>query len=265
MKTLREARAGKATVRIVKTAEGYAAIVFDGKERLPLIEGDDADDVWRRAHDAAGQLSPHFVGYDGARKRFHRYFPDGFTSDFYLRHERTYKLEAKRKLDETVPLAAAASGRGDGIAVLRVYQATNLLSPFEKAKLSALLRSEDSDEFIRLAAAFAEGDEKGSLADLKLLLRPYDSGKWTVVTYLPFLWKPDEHVFLKPTMIHAFAERVGHPFAHVYRPDLDIEVYRSLQDLAQTTREKIADLEPVDMIDVQSFMWTAVEYNDAVA
>ena len=64
-------------------------------------------------------------------------------------------------------------------------------------------------------------------------------------------------------MIQAFAERVGHPFAHVYRPDLDIEVYRSLQDLAQTTREKIAILAPPDTIHVQSFMWTAVEYDDA--
>ena len=114
---------------------------------------------------------PHFVGYDGARKRFHRYFPDGFTSDFYLGHERTYKLDAKRKLDEAVPLDVAASGKGDGIAVLRVYQATNLLSPFEKTKLSAVLRGEDAGKFIRLAAAFAEGDA-GKLdgSSLKALL-----------------------------------------------------------------------------------------------
>ena len=262
LKTIRDGHAGPATLRLVQTAKGFAGLVIIGGERKSLIEGDDAEEVWRKVQAEAGRVNPHFVGYDGARKRFHRYFPDGFTSDFYLGHERTYKLEAKRKLDEAVPLDVAASGESDGIAVLRVYQATNLLSPFEKTKLSAVLRGEDAGEFIRLAAAFAEGDEKSSLAHLKLLLRPYDSGKWTVITYLPFLWKPDEHVFLKPTMIRAFAERVGHPFAHVYRPDLDLEVYHSLQDLALTTRERIADLEPADMIDVQSFMWTAVEYED---
>ena len=80
------------------------------------------------------------------------------------------------------------------------------------------------------------------------------------MTFLPFLWKPEEHVFLKPTMISTFAERVGHHFASVYRPDLDTEVYDALLDLAGETRANLADMAPRDMIDIQSFMWTVVEY-----
>ena len=82
------------------------------------------------------------------------------------------------------------------------------------------------------------------------------------MTYLPFLWRPNEHVFLKPTMIQDFAERVGHRFASVYRPDLDIEVYDTLLDLAEETRAKLADMAPRDMIDIQSFMWTVVKYEE---
>jgi len=146
--------------------------------------------------------------------------------------------------------------------VLAAYRATNLLSPYEKTRLQALLRGTDADAFIRAAATFTNRDIKGGLSAMKAILRPYDSAKWTVVTYLPFLWKPDQHVFLKPTMVQAFAERVGHPFADAYKSELDPAVYDSLLDLANTTKQKIADLRPRDMIDVQSFMWTAVEYTE---
>ncbi|OPH83131.1 hypothetical protein [Nitrobacter vulgaris] len=69
-------------------------------------------------------------------------------------------------------------------------------------------------------------------------------------------------MFLKPTMITAFAERVGHPFANAYKSELDPAVYESLFDLARTTRNKISDLRPRNMTDVQCFMWTSVEYTE---
>ena len=36
------------------------------------------------------------------------------------------------------------------------------------------------------------------------------------MTYLPFLWYPEEHIFLKPTTTKDFAQRVGHRFAYDY-------------------------------------------------
>ena len=120
----------------------------------------------------------------------------------------------------------------------------------------------DAEAFVRLSADFADGDRKSALRALKQLLQPHDCAKWTVVTFLPFLWKSEEHVFLKPTMISTFAERVGHHFASVYRPDLDTEVYDALLDLAGETRANLADMAPRDMIDIQRFMWTVVKYED---
>lgn len=263
MKTIRETKAGKATLRLVETAKGYSGIVLLDGQRTALEEGDNADDVWRKIHDAAARSNPHFVGYAGARSRFLHFFPQGFGGSVYAEHERTYKLKAKAKLDEGAPLAEAVEGRGFGEVVLSAYRATNLLFPFEKTRLQALLRGPEADEFIQAAAHFAIGDLRSGLAGMASVLKRYDNAKWTVVTYLPFLWRNEEHVFLKPTMITGFAERVGHPFAHVYKPELDAAVYESLLDLADKTREKIADLGPRDMIDVQSFMWTAVEYTEA--
>jgi hypothetical protein len=40
-----------------------------------------------------------------------------------------------------------------------------------------------------------------------------------------------------------------------YRPEPNWLTYRCLLEFAQNLRNKLADLEPKDMIDVQSFLW----------
>ena len=93
--------------------------------------------------------------------------------------------------------------------------------------------------------------------------KAHDAAKWTVVTYLPFLWKPDTRMFLKPEVTKLFADRVGHEFALRYRADLDIEVYRCLLDLVACTRRAIKELQPRDNIDLQSFVWVVGDYSEA--
>lgn len=92
-------------------------------------------------------------------------------------------------------------------------------------------------------------------------LKPHGIAKWTAVTYLPFLWKPAAHMFLKPEVTKNFASRVGHRFAHDYIPQLKPDVYGSLLDLAAETEKEIAALEPRDRIDIQSFIWVVGEYD----
>lgn len=262
METVKEGNVGKAVVRLVKTATRYAGLVIADGKRAFLQEGSDPDELWRLAHDAAGKSHPSFSGYPGARKRFLSFFPEGFKGADYLDHERAYKLDAKRKLDATVPLEQAAIELGFGEQALASFRATNLLFSIEKAKLQELLRGSDADAFVQASAIFAAGDEQG-FRELKSILKRHDQAKWTVATYLPFLWRPDSHFFLKPTMLQRFAERVGHRFANDYSAELDLAVYQSLLDMAAEAKREIADLEPQDMIDIQSFMWTAVEYTEA--
>jgi hypothetical protein len=94
------------------------------------------------------------------------------------------------------------------------------------------------------------------------MLKPYDAGKWTIVTYLPFLWNPKTHMFLKPEVTKDFAARVGHRFANDYEPRLKLKVYESLLDLARTTEVELADLEPADRIDIQSLIWVVGDYKN---
>ncbi len=72
------------------------------------------------------------------------------------------------------------------------------------------------------------------------------------MTYLPFLWLPQIHIFLKPTAMKDCAARVGHAFADAYQNRLGLHVYASLLDLVATTETELADLLPIDRIDIQT-------------
>jgi hypothetical protein len=250
-------------LRLVEKNKLFIGIIIAAGTKKMQIQGDDADDVWRRLHDEAGKANPKYFGFDGARARFLHWFKGGFQSPNYLTEERGYKLEAKAKLDSLAPLDKAATGSGLGEAIWSVYQ-TNLLSPFEKMRVRDVLRSPIADAFIRAAAQFTLGQGKPALLDMQRALKPHASAKWTVVTYLPFLWRPEEHMFLKPEATKDFAARVGHRFASDYEPQLEIGVYESLLDLASNTEAGLKELKPRDRIDVQSFIWVVGNYKDAI-
>lgn len=268
MKTIREDAIGKSTLRLVDTGKGIVGLLIAGGKQLDRIDGTDAAEVWALLRAAVGKASDAYFGFDGARARFLQFFPDGFGSPAFEGDERGsygergYKLRAKAKLEASAPLEQALIGTGYGEAVLSAYRATNLLSPFEKTRLDPVLRGPDADAFIQATARFAMGDVAPALDTLERILAKHDNAKWTVVTYLPFLWRPEVHMFLKPRVTQDFAERVGHSFAHDYSPALGPEVYASLLDLVAVTKAELSDLQPRDNIDLQSFVWTVGEYKD---
>lgn len=61
-----------------------------------------------------------------------------------------------------------------------------------------MLRGHSADALVSAAARFALGLEETALQEMDSLLKPYNCAKWTIATYLPFLWRPDTHMFLKP-------------------------------------------------------------------
>lgn len=262
MKTIREGTVGKAKLRLVQTESGFIAIAIEGGKTLLQKEGPSADEAWSALQMALTRDGPNWFGYAGARARFLHWFASGFSSPAYLADERTYKLKAKEELEKTTPLEKAATGSGHGEAVLRAYRATNLLYPIEKTRMQGLLRGPEGDDFVRAAARFALGEGKPALKTMETLLRPHDNAKWTVVTYLPYLWQPAEHIFLKPEVTKDFASRVGHSLAHSYTADLDYAVYEDLLDMAGAIRQSILDLQPRDMIDIQSVIWVVGDYRD---
>jgi hypothetical protein len=263
MRTLKDTRLGDAELRLVDMGGGLfvSRALINGKEKL-RFEGKTADEAWVRLHDEIGKANPKYVGYDGARNRFLHFFPNGFHSESYAAEERKYKVAAKDALDRSVPVTDAADGSGFGEDVLAAFRNTNLLFRIEKARVQEVLRGPNADRFIRAAARFTLGDTKLGLLEMERALKPHNAANWTIVTYLPFLWGPERHMFLKPSVTTDFAVRVGNRFAQDYEARLNIHVYESLLDLSAKTEAELADLEPYDRIDIQSFIWVVGDYKN---
>lgn len=71
-----------------------------------------------------------------------------------------------------MPVENAVVGSGFGEAVLAVFRATNLLSPFEKTRLQDVLRGSAADPFIRAAARFTMDETKDALLEMAEALKP---------------------------------------------------------------------------------------------
>lgn len=262
MKTIKTDTIDKVTLRLVDTGKGYVGLLIKDGKQHGRIDGVDAAAVWAELRATSGKASNTYFGFDGARARFSKFFPDGFRSDAFEARERSYKLAAKAKLDTQAPLEQALVRNGLGEAILSAFRSTNLLSPFEKTRLQPLLRGPDADKFIQAAARFAIGETAPALETMEQLLDKYDNAKWTVVTYLAFLWRPETHMFLKPVVTQDFADRIGHEFRHEYRAALNPDVYQRLLDMMAVTSSELAALQPRDNIDLQSFVWVVGHYRE---
>ena len=66
---------------------------------------------------------------------------------------------------------------------------------------------------------------------------------------------------LKPRVTNDFATRVGHAFPVKYSTKLEASTYTSLLDLAQETSHALAHLNPINNIDINSFIWVVCTYD----
>lgn len=129
-------------------------------------------------------------------------------------------------------------------------------------RLAGMVRGRDADVFVQAAARFALDGTETALFELERVLKAHDCAQWTVATYLPFLWRPETHMYLKPEATKDFATRVGHPLASLYEARLNFDVYASLLDLVDRTANELSDLAPRDRIDIQSFIWVVGDYRE---
>lgn len=211
------------------------------------------------------------------RRRFLKFFPDGFHDETYLDWERDYKWETHKRWTAALGRAEferllAAGEYGEVAArAIRVEQQSrhSMIFSFEKMALRDAVRpAAGAERFARGLHAFLHG--AGSAEDrftawietvASLPRRQTRVLTWPLVTVFGFIAKPRVHIFLKPTVTRLAAEAYGFDFEYASRPNW--QTYRSLLDFAQRVRGDVQDLGPRDMIDIQSFLWVqgSAEYD----
>jgi hypothetical protein len=258
-----EIRVGSHVLRILKRGSGYVGIIV-GRYK-DQVTGATELEVESRLRAMLAEEHRDFIGLDGARKRFLDLFPGGFADPSYIgdrtRGERYYKQRASEILRREVPLFGASEAPDEGLTALRVVQQTNLLDPFSKAKLADILRGNRAAEFLSIARTFATGNIAQACGDLVRGFKAKGVASWVCLTYFPFLWLPDRHMFLKPAFTQAYAARIGHRFLQDYQSTPNPITYASLQHMTVETGNAVADLNPTDNIDLHSFMWVVIDYS----
>ena len=203
------------------------------------------------------------------RRKFLRFFPQGFRDETYVDWERSYKWEShlrwREALDAPIFADLLRAGRHAEIAAraVRVEQRSrhSMIFSFEKMALRDAVRSEAG------ARAFAEGlyhflhgadalqarFERWVEVVAALPRKQTRVLTWPLVTVFGFIADPRTHMFLKPNVTRAAARAYGFDFRYASRPNWG--TYASLLEFARRVRRDVRDLRPRDMIDLQSFIW----------
>src|SRR5215203_860776 len=227
------------------------------RQRRSLAEG-------RSAHATVRLLDKQALK---CRTKFLRYYPKGFLDPDYLDLERGYKLTAHERWssdlgkDEFKNLLQGRDYSEIAARAVAIEARTNLLFSFEKmalrdaVKVPAGARSfaEGLFDFLHSDAALEDRFTKWCNIVAALPRRQTRVLTWPVVTVFGFIAQPRTHFFLKPIVTRRAAERYGHDLEYTARPQWD--VYAGILRFARHVGEDLRDLQPRDMIDLQSFLW----------
>ena len=210
------------------------------------------------------------------KKKFLYYFPKGFADKKYEAWERDYKwnahLQWENDLNKKEYKRLLSEEKYEAIALkaVRIETKTNLLFSFEKMALrDAVKIPEGAKAFATGLYNYIYGNEPLPTRFKKfsevLAILPVKQTRvhtWPLQTVFGFIGNPSEHIFLKPRVTQAAAEKYGFNFIYNSKPNW--ETYQSLLNFANQIAKDNADLKPKDYIDLQSFIWVmgSNEYPD---
>jgi len=211
-----------------------------------------------------------------ARKKFLRYFPEGFRDETYIDWERGYKWNAHQQWMKVLAPEQFKTLLGDkkyaeiaGQAI-RIESRTNLLFSFEKMALRDAVKSPAGAELFASGLyelLHGRGNDETRFsrwceAVARLPRRQTRVLTWPLVTVWGFIAQPERHFFLKPNVTRTAARAYGADFEYESKPNW--VTYSKLLAFADMVRRDLRDLRPRDMIDIQSFVWVqgSDEYPD---
>jgi len=224
------------------------------------------------------QSRQHLAGAGVCRRKFLKYFPNGFRDETYLSWERDYKWESHERWEEALGQAEfrrlLRAGAFTEIAnrAVRVEGRSrhSMLFSFEKMALRDAVKSEEGArpfaeglyEFLHGAGDLPRKFDRWCETVAALPRKQTRVLTWPLVTVFGYIAQPDTHIFLKPNVTRIAARKYGFDFGYKSAPSWD--TYANYLEFAATVCRDLRDLKPRDMIDLQSFMWVqgSDEYPD---
>ena len=202
-----------------------------------------------------------------SRRKFLRFFPGGFRDPTYLDWERSYKWNAPQRWNELLgfteyrELLQKRKFTEIATRALKIEARTILLFSFEKMANSLCREVADWSSFVRkrpLRFPYGAGSAESRFqrwVDVVAALPRKQTRvlTWPVLTVFGFIAQPETHIFLKPNVTRIAAQEYGFDFQYQSHPSW--KTYANFLRLAETMRRDLRELQPRDMIDLQSFIW----------
>lgn len=206
-----------------------------------------------------------------AHERFLAKYPDGFAGEAYQHTERTWKVTQGDLWKQLLPEGrlrelAAADPVAAGALVMQVVQTRESALLASKGELPmmnwALTKGAPGPYLLALADVIDSpqptAEHFTALATaLESIPAPKPTTKlltWPTLTVVPFLARPDAHLFVKPQATQAVARKLGKELLYHARPS-----WESYQRMLTWSRDLLDYLKPrgaQDLIDVQAFIST---------
>ncbi len=219
---------------------------------------------------ASSKSDTKFFSFKLAIEQFLKFFPLGFNDPKYNGgdgDERKYKEDAHKLMVEllnqdTYSSLLQQSNYQELIdRIKKVINKTNLISPYEKIWLTNGINQEiNQKDFAAslFSLLYATSNIKERFEDFSKILSKIGAAKWPIATYFLFIRFPETHMFLKPIVTQEAASTLNQEIN--YKPELNWLTYSQVLSLAERISTKLKsdggdNLNPRDMIDVQSFIW----------
>ena len=235
------------------------------RSKLSVVEGMDAQSIiLDNMHLPKSGKTQSTVNLEQVKTRLLEKFPGGLRGPRMMTQERNYKdrlsklsVQLLNKSELTELLQSGKYGEiVERAGQIIKHQDNNFPAKFEKMSLRDGLKSlVDHQPF---AQAFCEWVLPPIAQQIAFdaFVRQLDAvgcAKWPVLTSYRFLLHPNLDVMIKPENLQKAAILCG--FEINYKAVPNWLTYASVQDFYGYIKQKIADLEPQDMIDVQNFIW----------
>ncbi len=265
-------------IYFVEAGEKKLSLVY---AKLEKIEGDEANHPKlanlkisaKTKRDTTGKPAKSSLNLHSMIEVFLNRFPDGFDDSNYYENERGYKVTAcqqfQHHLSKTDFTTRLVNNKYDDICqdalkiITSINKETEFISRFEISSLNSGLKKDANKKlFSESLYTFlydTEKPEDGFEAFCETLAA-MNAAKWPVATYFGFIAFPKEQMFLKPDVTKKAANACD--FELNYQTEPNRLTYRKLLEFSHFLFKQLKDLNPKDMIDVQSFIWSAIKLDE---